>query len=56
MCMLRTAFYELKMPVIKYIIYNHVLEILFSSGPETITAENIASSLDQQTQKRVGTF
>lgn len=44
------------MSVIKYIVYNHVLEILFSSGPATITAENIASSLDKQTEERVRTF
>ncbi|KAI7904418.1 uncharacterized protein BX663DRAFT_550801 [Cokeromyces recurvatus] len=53
---LRGAFSDMRMPVIKSIIYDHVLNVLFSSVPVHITAGNISSSLDEQTQKRVRTF
>ncbi|KAI8069797.1 uncharacterized protein B0P05DRAFT_580531 [Gilbertella persicaria] len=53
---LRTSFDNLKMPEVKYIVYNHVMETLFSSGPTTITAENIASSLNEQMKARVCLF
>jgi hypothetical protein len=41
------------MPVIKSIVYDHVLNFLFSSGPASITADNISSSLDEQIQEIV---
>ncbi|KAI8091163.1 uncharacterized protein B0P05DRAFT_302406 [Gilbertella persicaria] len=44
------------MPEVKHIVYNHVMETLFSSGPTTITAENIASSLNEQMKARVCLF
>ncbi|KAI8092428.1 uncharacterized protein B0P05DRAFT_577272 [Gilbertella persicaria] len=53
---LRTSFDNLKMPEVKYIVYNHVMETLFSSVPTTITAENIASSLNKRMKARVCLF
>ncbi|KAI8073508.1 uncharacterized protein B0P05DRAFT_580265 [Gilbertella persicaria] len=50
---MRTSFDNLKMPEVKHIVYNHVMETLFSSGPTNITAENIASSLNEQMKARV---
>lgn len=45
------------MPEIKYIVYNYVIEVLFSSDPTTnITAESIASSLDDQMKVKICAF
>ncbi|KAI7900005.1 uncharacterized protein BX663DRAFT_172057 [Cokeromyces recurvatus] len=53
---LRSSFDNLKMPEVKYTVYNHVIETLFSSGQTTITAENIASSLNEQMKARICAF
>ncbi|KAI8078183.1 uncharacterized protein B0P05DRAFT_470570 [Gilbertella persicaria] len=53
---LRTSFDNLKMPEVKYIVYNHVMETLFSSCPTTITAENIVSSLNKRMKVRACLF
>ncbi|KAG1639716.1 hypothetical protein G6F44_007556 [Rhizopus delemar] len=53
--MIRKEFPDLKMPLIKYIVYNHVLEILFST-PSSTLPENIGSSVDKQTQDKIRNF
>lgn len=44
------------MPVIKHIVYEHVLDAVFSPGPQNTMAGDIASSISEEIQDKIRTF
>lgn len=44
------------MATIKYIVYEHVLDVVFSVGPANITADDIASSLSEEIKVKIRAF
>ncbi|KAI7896149.1 uncharacterized protein EV154DRAFT_535887 [Mucor mucedo] len=54
--MIRQAFHDIKMPVVKHIVYEHVLNVLFSPGLGAINSDNISTSLNSEEQENICTF
>lgn len=46
----------MKMPVIKHIVYEHVLDAVFSPGPQNTMTGDIASSISEEIQDKIRTF
>ncbi|GAA5806721.1 hypothetical protein MFLAVUS_000069 [Mucor flavus] len=54
--MIRATFPDMKMPVIKHIVYEHVLDAVFSSAPQNTMAGDIAFSISKEIQDKIRTF
>ncbi|KAI7892841.1 uncharacterized protein EV154DRAFT_537312 [Mucor mucedo] len=54
--MIRQAFHDIKMPIVKHIVYEHVLNVLFSPGLGAINSDNISTSLNSEEQENICTF
>ncbi|KAG2209217.1 hypothetical protein INT47_005509 [Mucor saturninus] len=56
--MIRQAFHKnIKMPAVKkHIVYEHVLNVMFFSGPGTINSDNISISLNTEEQENICAF
>ncbi|KAI7891472.1 uncharacterized protein EV154DRAFT_442882 [Mucor mucedo] len=54
--MIRQAFHDIKMPIVKHIVYEHVLNVLFSPGLGAINSDNISTSLNSKEQENICTF
>lgn len=44
------------MPVVKHIVHEHVLNVVFSPGPGAIGADSISTSLNSEEQDKIRTF